>query len=124
MHVWFFILKFLGTIMEERITPGSGALRVQSEFLLYGWFCCCYYEFRTMHVWFQLYQKYYIADCPFFPQSYSSCSVFMIAFFEHPCFWNFGSFYYLIYACSVSIIELFLAMEEKKRTDPLLVAPT
>jgi len=38
----------------------------------------------------------------------------MIAFFEHPWFWNFGSFYYLIYACSVSIIELFLAMEEKK----------
>ena len=67
-----------------------------------------------MHVWFQLYKKYYIADCPLFPQSYSSCSVFMIAFFEHPWFWNFGSFYYLIYACSVSIIELFLAMEEKK----------
>jgi len=38
----------------------------------------------------------------------------MIAFFEHPWFWNFGSFYYLIYACSISIIELFLAMEEKK----------
>ena len=36
MHVWFFIHKFLGTIMEERITPGLGALRVQSEFLLYG----------------------------------------------------------------------------------------
>ena len=76
-----------------------------------------------MHVWFQLYKKYYIADCPLFPQSYSSCSVFMIAFFEHPWFWNFGSFYYLIYACSVSIIELFLAMEEK-RTDPVLAAPT
>jgi hypothetical protein len=42
----------------------------------------------------------------------------MIAFFEHPCFWNFGSFYYLIYACSVSIIELFLAMEEKKKDRP------